>query len=99
MILSHYFGGRFTYVNSVENRFGLPSRTYHSFAEAATEAAQSRFCGGIHFEDAVTNGLEQGHNVGNWVLMKLNSDRKRLITHRTDGRFYQSGVMAECAQK
>ena len=82
VILSHYFGNQFTYTDSVENRFGLPSRSYHSFAEAATEAAQSRFYGGIHFADAVTNGLEQGHNVGNWVLMKLNSDQSQLVTHR-----------------
>lgn len=76
VILTHYFGNHFAYTDSVENQFGLPSRSYHSFAEAANEAAQSRFYGGIHFADAVTNGLEQGQKIGNWVLIKLNSTSK-----------------------
>lgn len=82
VILSHYLGDHFAYTDSVENRFGLPSRSYHSFAEAANEAAQSRFYGGIHFVDAITNGLEQGQNVGNWVLQKLKWDKKQLVAHR-----------------
>lgn len=73
VILTHYFGDHFAYTDSVENRFGLQPRSYHSFAEAANEAARSRFYGGIHFMDAITNGLQQGQSVGKWVLTKLNS--------------------------
>ena len=79
VILTYYFGDHFAYLDSVENRFGLPSRSYHSFAEAANEAAKSRFYGGIHFSDAVTNGLEQGQKIGNWVLIKLDSTRKHFV--------------------
>ena len=70
-ILSHYFGDRFAYTDSVELSYGLPARSYHSFQEAALEAGLSRFYGGIHFMDAVTNGREQGLRVGEWVLAKM----------------------------
>ncbi|MBC8154006.1 MAG: vanadium-dependent haloperoxidase, partial [Bacteroidetes bacterium] len=71
VILSHYFGDNFAYTDTVEDRFGLKPRAYHSFTEAADEAGRSRFYGGIHFMDAITNGQLQGQRVGNWVLTTL----------------------------
>jgi hypothetical protein len=71
IILTHYFGENFVYKDSVEVSYGLPSRTFRSFNEAAAEAAISRFYGGIHFTDAITNGQDQGKNVGEWVLKKI----------------------------
>lgn len=82
VILTHYFGNHFAYADSVQNRLGLQPRFYHSFTEAANEAALSRFYGGIHFMDAITNGLEQGQKVGNWVLTKLNSTNEPLAKNR-----------------
>ncbi|MEO6730383.1 MAG: vanadium-dependent haloperoxidase [Ferruginibacter sp.] len=70
-ILTHYFGNNFSYTDSVEVTYGLPSRTFRSFQEAATEAGLSRFYGGIHFMDAITNGQQQGSKVGTWVLKKI----------------------------
>ena len=70
-ILTHYFGDHFSYTDSVEVTYGLPSRSFRSFQEAATEAGLSRFYGGIHFMDAITNGQEQGTKVGAWVLKKI----------------------------
>lgn len=75
VILTHYFGDKFDYTDTVENRFGLPARSYQSFSEAAQEAGQSRFYGGIHFMDAITNGQIQGQKVGEWVLKTM--ERKR----------------------
>jgi len=72
IILSHYFGNNFSYTDSVEVTYGLPARSFKSFQQAAGEAAISRFYGGIHFMDAITNGLQQGTKVGEWVLQKLN---------------------------
>ena len=71
VILTHYFGDKFAYTDTVENRFGLQSRSYQSFNEAAQEAGQSRFYGGIHFMDAITNGQIQGQKVGEWVLKTM----------------------------
>lgn len=70
-ILTHFFGDNFKYTDTVEVRYGLPARTFNSFKQAAKEAAISRFYGGIHFMDAIDNGLEQGEKVGQWVLNKL----------------------------
>ncbi|MEO7766771.1 MAG: vanadium-dependent haloperoxidase, partial [Ferruginibacter sp.] len=70
-ILTHFFGKNFSYKDDVEISYGLPARTFQSFRQAAEEAAISRFYGGIHFMDAVTNGLQQGTAVGEWVLKKF----------------------------
>jgi hypothetical protein len=71
VILTHYFGDNFAYTDSVEVNYGLPSRAFKSFAQASAEAGISRFYGGIHFMDAITNGQEQGTKVGEWVLQKI----------------------------
>jgi hypothetical protein len=70
-ILTHFFGNRFKYTDTVEVRFGLEARTYSSFEQAAEEASISRFYGGIHFMDAIENGQKQGNAVGKHVLGKV----------------------------
>jgi hypothetical protein len=70
-ILTHYFGDRFSYTDSVEVSYGLPPRHFNSFRQAAEEAAISRFYGGIHFMDAIENGLVQGEKVGKRVVEKI----------------------------
>jgi hypothetical protein len=71
VILTHYFGDNFSYTDDVEVVYGLPSRDFQSFNKAAEEAGVSRFYGGIHFMDAITNGQLQGGKVGNWLLQKI----------------------------
>lgn len=75
-ILTHYFGDKFNYTDSVEVRYGLPARSFTSFLQAAQEAAVSRFYGGIHFKDAIDNGLLQGYKVGDWVVNKVSKTRR-----------------------
>ena len=70
-ILTHYFGENFSYTDSVEVAYGFPPRAFTSFRQAAGEAAVSRFYGGIHYMDAVTEGQRQGTKVGEWVLQKI----------------------------
>jgi hypothetical protein len=77
VILSFYFGENFSYTDTVELRFGLPARRFTSFQQAAMEAGLSRFYGGIHFMDAINNGREQGLQVGEWVLSRL--EKKPLL--------------------
>ncbi|MBC7688717.1 MAG: vanadium-dependent haloperoxidase, partial [Aquabacterium sp.] len=71
VILTKYFGENFSYTDSVEVSYELPARNFISFKQAATEAGLSRFYGGIHFMDAITNGMEQGTKVGECVLQKI----------------------------
>ncbi|THU39187.1 phosphatase PAP2 family protein [Niastella caeni] len=70
-ILTHFFGDQFSYTDDVEVAYGLPARRYNSFQHAAQEAAISRFYGGIHFMDAIDNGLIVGKKVGDWVVKKI----------------------------
>lgn len=67
-ILTHFFGENFAYTDSVEVSYGLAPRHFTSFNQAAQEAAISRFYGGIHFMDAIENGLIVGNKVGKWVI-------------------------------
>jgi len=73
-VLTHYFGSNFKYTDNVEAGFGISPRHFESFEQAADEAAISRFWGGIHFMDAIDNGLKQGKKVGDWVLLKLSEE-------------------------
>jgi hypothetical protein len=73
VILKHYFGDNFHYTDNVEEKYGLTPRSFNSFTQAATEAGMSRFWGGIHFKDAIDNGIIQGVKVGQWVLAKHNN--------------------------
>lgn len=70
-ILSHYIGDNIPFTDTVEVRFGLPTRNFKSFQQAAEEAAISRFYGGIHFMDAINNGMVQGKNVGDLLIKKV----------------------------
>lgn len=76
VILTHYLGDNFKYTDSVEVSFGIPPRHFNSFNEAAKQAAISRFWGGIHFMDAIENGIIQGTKVGNWVINKVGGAKK-----------------------
>jgi hypothetical protein len=76
VILTHYFGEHFGYTDTVEERFSLKARRFGSFWDAANEAAISRFYGGIHFMDAIDNGIAQGTAVGNWVIGTLEKSRR-----------------------
>jgi hypothetical protein len=70
-ILTQLFGDGFEYTDTSEEYFGLPPRSFHSFREAANEAAISRMYGGIHFRDAIEVGQQQGKNIGNYIIQKV----------------------------
>ena len=74
-ILTYYFGDNFSFDNTTEVPYGLPVRSFTSFKHASEEAAISRFYGGIHFMDAIDDGLHQGKSVGDWVIQKLYQDK------------------------
>ncbi|MES2648477.1 MAG: vanadium-dependent haloperoxidase [Bacteroidota bacterium] len=74
-ILTQYFGENFHYTDSVEVSYGLPSRSFKSFNEAAIEAGISRYYGGIHFMDAIDEGRKQGIKVGEWVMQSFNANQ------------------------
>ncbi len=70
-ILTSYFGEGFGFVDSSEVYFGLPERKFTSFNQASEEAAISRLYGGIHFRDAIENGVAQGKKIGASIWEKV----------------------------
>ena len=66
LVSSHY-----SFIDSTEVPYGLPRRSYDSFMQAAEEAAISRLYGGIHYRPAITQGLEQGKAIGQYILEKI----------------------------
>lgn len=73
MILTDFFGDNFDFIDDSEVYFGLPERAFKSFNQAAEEAAISRLYGGIHFRDAIEEGVKQGKLIGKEILQKTGS--------------------------
>lgn len=70
-ILTGYFGANFGFIDSSEVYFGLPERVFESFYQASDEAAISRLYGGIHFRDAIENGVIQGKKIGDFIWKQV----------------------------
>ncbi|MFT6959677.1 MAG: hypothetical protein ACJA17_000771 [Polaribacter sp.] len=70
-VLTDIFGDNFSFEDTTELRFGLPTRSFSSFKNAAKEAAVSRIYGGIHYNAAIEEGLTQGIKIGEKINMKL----------------------------
>ena len=71
-ILTYLFGDHFSFTDNTEEEFGLPARKFNSFLLASKEAAISRLYGGIHFRDAIENGVKEGEQIGKFVVMHAN---------------------------
>jgi hypothetical protein len=70
-VLTYLFGDRIDYTDNAEELFEIAPRTFHSFREAAEEAAISRLYGGIHYRDAVVNGQTEGRALAECILGRL----------------------------
>lgn len=71
VVLTGYFGDNFDFIDSSEIYFGLPERPFKSFLIASEEAAISRLYGGIHFRDAIEEGIKQGEKIGDMIWSKV----------------------------
>ena len=71
VVLTGYFGEDFDFIDSSETYFGLPERPFPSFLYASEEAAISRLYGGIHFRDAIEEGVKQGEKIGDMIWTKV----------------------------
>lgn len=74
--LTSIYGEPFAYDDDSEVIYGLPIRKYNSFTAASDEAAISRLYGGIHFMPAISNGVNQGRQLGRYLIGKINLKRK-----------------------
>lgn len=78
--LTSIFGDNFEFDDDTELPYGLPIRSFPSFNVAADEAAISRMYGGIHYRKAVDIGLNQGRNLGQFVVQNLTMFKEAQIT-------------------
>ena len=63
-VLTKIFGEKYSFTDDTEVEFELPIRKFESFNSAAAEASVSRLYGGIHFRDAIDQGIQQGRLIG-----------------------------------
>lgn len=70
-VLTYFLGDNFSYTDDTEMMFEIPARKFASFRKAAIEAGISRFYGGIHFMDSINNGLTEGRQVGQKVIVAM----------------------------
>jgi len=70
-VLSYLLGPRLDYTDNTEQLWDIQPRSFHSFREAAEEAAISRLYGGIHYRDGVVSGQVQGKAIGEYIVKRL----------------------------
>lgn len=70
-ILGKIFGKNVSFTDNTNVGFGFQPRNFQSFSQAAEEAAMSRLYGGIHYREAIENGLKQGQEVSKTLFLKL----------------------------
>jgi hypothetical protein len=69
--LTSIFGDNFSYTDTSELEFGIKSRSFKSFRDAAEENNWARFYGGIHFHQSCIVSTEFGQKVGKLVVDRL----------------------------
>ena len=80
--LTSIFGDSFSFDDNTEIPYGLPIRHFTSFNAASAEAAMSRLYGGIHYRAAVEIGLEQGRDLGHYVIENLQmTESNSIVSH------------------
>jgi len=69
--LTSILGDNVAYTDTSELEFGIKSRSFKSFKDAAAETAWSRFYGGIHFHNSCVVSSQFGKQLGDSVVAKL----------------------------
>jgi hypothetical protein len=82
-VLTDIYGDNFSYTDTSEVEFGIASRSFTSFRQAAAEAALSRFYGGIHFRFDNVEGNKVGRRLGEMVVNRLQMRAKSTDTQLT----------------
>ena len=77
-ILTSVIGDNKAFTDTSQVEFGLKSRSFKSFKEAAIEAGISRVYGGIHYRISCNEGYKNGQEVGQFVLDRLKLKKSKL---------------------
>jgi len=74
LALTAVFGDIGSFTDHTYDYLGFAPRTFKSFTAIATDAGNSRFYGGIHYQMSIDLGLKEGKKVASNVLDKLGLD-------------------------
>jgi hypothetical protein len=74
--ITSVLGDNFPYRDTSELEFGIQSRDFTSFRQAALEANISRVYGGIHYRFDCDNGNRKGVLLGQYVVQRLKMMKK-----------------------
>jgi hypothetical protein len=69
--LTSIFGDHLAYTDTTELEFGVKSRSFKSFRDAASETEQSRFYGGIHYQYSCAVSHNMGTKIGELVAQRI----------------------------
>lgn len=69
--LTSVLGDHVAFTDTSELEFGIKSRSFKSFLDAADETSWSRFFGGIHLHNSCVASKQFGKKVGDSVVIKL----------------------------
>ncbi len=75
--LTSVFGDNFNYTDTTELEFGIKSRSYKSFREAAIENNWARFYGGIHYHHSCQVATKLGTQVGELIAQRLKMKKSK----------------------
>ena len=74
-VLTDIFGDNFAYTDSTELEFGIKSRSYTSFRNAAMETRDSRFFGGIHYKYCCDRSHLMGRELGDLITGRVKMNK------------------------
>jgi len=74
-ILTNIYGDSYSFTDKTQLLFEMEERSFDSFHEAAWEVSMSRFYGGIHYMQGITEGNKQGRHIGAFISEKLIHDK------------------------
>ncbi len=72
-LLEWHFGTKYQLTDTMEVHFGLETRVFDGFVQAAEEVSVSRVYGGIHYDFAVEDGMKQGRELAEIMQRSLPS--------------------------
>lgn len=70
-VLTDIFGENYAFDDNTAELFGMTTKNFKSFHDAAWEVSLSRFYGGIHYYNGIEEGNKQGKFIGDFVLSKV----------------------------
>ena len=77
--LTAIYGNIGPFTDHTWDYLGFPPRTFNTFRDIGTDAGNSRFYAGIHYQPSIDAGLEQGRTLGKNIvkILKTGSDFKK----------------------